>query len=103
MVNMKINNIEELKDHMKKSIFHYIDIKLDKGLVSIENRPHYCDRGRFSVKVFPGCDITFDVDEQDRFPRYYFSFDNLLSEMCYWFEARKVNIIEIEMKEVELK
>ncbi len=95
-----LNEISDLKFHMKLSGLHYIDIQLDKGLVSIENRQSYCDRGRFIVKVFSDCVKTFYVDHQDAFPRYYFSFDNLLSEIYQWFEARKVNVLSIDKKTV---
>lgn len=80
------------------TIFNYIEIKLDKGITWIEPRQSYCDRGRFSVKVDSRCPKTFCVDHQDMFPRYYFGFKNMISELESWFAMRKVNILKIELK-----
>lgn len=85
----------ELSLHLNLSSLNWIDIKLDKGLVSIESRPPYCDRGRFIVRVFSNCVETFYIDSADSFPRYYFVFENLLSELTHWLAARNVNIISI--------
>jgi hypothetical protein len=83
----------EFEKWMKRSISHYIDIMCDMCLISIENRQPYCDRGRYIVKVFSHSQVMFSIDEQDMFPRYYFLFDNLISEMDCWMKFRKVNFI----------
>jgi hypothetical protein len=45
------------------------------GELILEPRPHYCDRGRWTLKVFPkhgaNCSAC-NVDDADSFPRYYF-------------------------------
>jgi len=38
-----------------------------RTVMTIELRPHYCDRGRFKVL----CELP-DIDAADAFPRYYF-------------------------------
>jgi hypothetical protein len=97
-----------LKKFMEENIYNYIDMEVissqhknkDKiaGIVSIENRPPHCDRGRYLVKVFSNCPIELYVDSQDMFPRYYFDFNNMISELFYWFSARKLNVVLIEKK-----
>lgn len=84
-----------LPEFLRQTILNYVDIQLDKGLVSIESRQYYCDRGRYWVKVFSDCSKTFYVDHQDMFPRYYFDFRNMISELDHWFHARNVNVISI--------
>lgn len=88
----------ELKLWMNNSIFHYIDIVCDKCLLSIENRQYYCDRGRFSVKAFSHDNRVFHIDDSDMFPRYFFIFDNLISEMHEWTKYREVRIVSIDKK-----
>lgn len=89
------NNESLLELHMFLSIFHYIDIQTNGGLICIENRPAYCERGRYLVKVFPEDHQILYIDESDMFPRYYFIFDNLISELACWFKARKLTVISI--------
>jgi hypothetical protein len=61
------------------------------GAIYLEARPAYCDRGRYSVKVFPlhGHDCkSCDVDDQDMFPRYYFDKERAKLEVQAWVDAR---------------
>lgn len=95
---LKENNNNSLENFMSESRLNYLDIECDKGLISIENRPYYCDRGQYIVKVFSNCPKTFYIDEEDMFPRYYFIFDNLLSELDCWLRARSVKVISINKK-----
>ena len=76
-------------------LINYIEIKLDKGSITIEKRPMHCDRGRYIAKVYSDCVKTFYVDRADMFPRYYFLLDTCLSELDLWLAARKVNVIKI--------
>lgn len=61
------------------------------GTIVLEPRPHYCDRGRFIVKVYPlhplGCRAC-DVDDADGFPRYYFDEERAKAEIQAWIEIR---------------
>lgn len=55
--------------------------------LSIEERPSYCDRGRYIVKAHPkGTDLH--VDWADGFPRYYFSRTRMVEELDAWLRAR---------------
>ncbi len=95
------NANKSLELHMALSIFHYVDIQLEEGLISIENRQAYCDRGKYIVKVFPTNVKKLYVDEADMFPRYYFKFENLISEIDCWILKRKLNVISVEPKELK--
>lgn len=90
-----------LEEHMAYSIFCYIYIQSDGGLIVVENRPLHCNRGRFIVKVFTTDVKKLYIDEADIFPRYYFKLNNLLSEIDCWTQARKLKIISIEAKELK--
>lgn len=68
----------------------YIEVVTDGARVSIENRPVYCDRGRFIVKVRPQGAFALEFDAQDGFPRYYFGVEECASEIHAWLEARKL-------------
>lgn len=61
------------------------------GTVYLEPRPPYCDRGRYSVKVYPlhGPECkSCDVDSADSFPRYYFDKERAKLEVQAWIDAR---------------
>lgn len=54
----------------------YWDCKIAGQLVaSLEPRPAYCDRGHWYVK----CELP-DLDDADRFPRYYMDFNRAMGE-----------------------
>jgi hypothetical protein len=53
------------------------------GIISIERRPWYCDRGRYLVKT----ELPLDIAEG--FPRYYFSLDVAKSEIAVWLKGRR--------------
>lgn len=51
--------------------------------IIVAKRPHYCDRGRYLVyNEAPG------LDDADGWPRYYFSFEAMVSEIREWLKAR---------------
>lgn len=70
-----------------KTIGHY--------LIQVEPRPHYCDRGNWKVLI----DHTgaLDFDDQDGFPRYFFSLDSLKSEMEAWVNKRGSCLRAVEL------
>lgn len=78
---------------LKKSDFEsepYIDVRLRDGFLTIEVRPHYCDRGSYIVKIFPEANqFHLHVDHSDMFPRYYFKFENMVSELGEWMVRNK--------------
>ena len=59
------------------------DVLVDWSL-SIVERPHYCDRGRFIVYV-----EAPTIDGADGFPRYYFDWDRMLAELEAWIAGRE--------------
>lgn len=68
---------------------NYFDIVTDKARISVEARPHYCDRGRFIVKV-DSLSMDLEIDNQDLFPRYYFGVEACVSEIVAWMKARGI-------------
>lgn len=69
----------------------YVEVEGKDCIVSVEPRPHYCDRGRWIVKprLKPGrSSIDLNVDEHDGFPRYYFGDVALANELMAWLRAR---------------
>ncbi len=64
----------------------YLEQQVGPILMTIEKRPHYCDRGRYMVKAFGE-----DIDGSDMFPRYYFDYECMATEVKLFFEARKLS------------
>ena len=60
------------------------ELRVSTALVTIESRPHYCDRGHFVGKVF-GID---DIDCADAFPRYYMDLERAKLELAEWLKWR---------------
>lgn len=59
--------------------------------ISLEPRPHYCDRGNWIAKVYnkPGGNaMRLSLDNQDGWPRYYFDYDRALAEIEAWLVKR---------------
>lgn len=57
--------------------------------LSVETRPHYCDRGRFIVKAFPTA-ANCTIDSQDGFPRYYFDAGRMMAEVRDFLACRRL-------------
>jgi len=57
--------------------------------IVLERRPHYCDRGNFSAKIFPRGDFCREIDNADGFPRYYFDEERAKLEIEAWLAKRK--------------
>lgn len=55
------------------------------GEITLEERPPYCDRGRYFAKVFTN---GIFVDEADCWPRYYFDLERAKAECEAWIEFR---------------
>lgn len=57
----------------------YYTIEAGGALLYLEQRPAYCDRGSWIVKIDnPG---PMWIDDADMFPRYYFKLENALDEI----------------------
>jgi len=57
-------------------------------LITLEPRPHYCDRGNWIAKLFPTGTLARDIDEADGWPRYYFDEDRAKAEIEAWLIRR---------------
>lgn len=68
----------------------YLDIPIKNGIIHIQKRPSYCDRGRYLVNVFSNNDIELSIDAPDGFPRYYFDWDCMVKEINLWILARGI-------------
>jgi len=68
--------------------FLYYDLKINGVFISMEQRPHYCDRGNWIVKIIdPG---PMSIDSSDLFPRYYFDFEIARCEVHSFLKKRGV-------------
>lgn len=58
--------------------------------ITLEPRPHYCDRGNWIAKVHPvlGSKLARDLDSADAWPRYYFDLYNAKLEIEAWLIKR---------------
>ena len=56
--------------------------------ISLEPRPHYCDRGNYIAKIFPTGELARSLDNADMFPRYYFDLDRAKLEIEAWLKKR---------------
>lgn len=66
----------------------YIEVKGKECSITIDPRPHYCDRGNYLAKLFPSGQLALDIDEQDGWPRYYFDLDRAKQECEAWLVKR---------------
>lgn len=63
--------------------------------ITLEPRPHYCDRGNFVAKIFQNPNaaamewIRLSLDEQDGWPRYFFDEARAKLEIEAWLTKRK--------------
>ena len=55
--------------------------------ITLEPRPHYCDRGNYIAKIFSKHPSLEDL--QDAWPRYYMDFDRAKLEIEDWMKKRK--------------
>ena len=86
---------EGVWSHIKHDGSHYyLEVHTPLIFVWIEQRPSYCDRGRWLVGATSKDDTRLCIDLADGFPRYYFGAEALCSELVAWLKARK----QFEMK-----
>jgi len=57
--------------------------------VTLEERPPYCDRGRFIAKVTVTNPANLHVDAADCWPRYYFDLCRAKQEIEAWLTQRE--------------
>jgi hypothetical protein len=63
----------------------YWDIRYKNVHITIEPRPHYCDRGRWIAKI-SAPDLW--LDEADGWPRYYFDLERAKLELEAFMKMR---------------
>ena len=66
----------------------YFDIYTEFIHVWISPRPDYCDRGSYLVNAESTDYSKLTIDGADFFPRYYFGFDAMMSELEAWLRKR---------------
>ena len=59
--------------------------------VWMQRRPAYCDRGHWIAHVerANGAGVEYSIDDADKWPRYYMSFDRMVDEVRDWLEWRE--------------
>ena len=79
-------SVTKWKSHDSPS--HYIEIAGKECTITIEERPHYCDRGNFLAKLHPSGKLALEIDSADGWPRYYFDLDRAKAEVEAWLQKR---------------
>lgn len=72
-----------------KYFLTYLEITGLDCIITLEPRPHYCDRGNFIAKLFAKGNLVMEIDAQDGWPRYYFDLDRAKLECEDWLKKRK--------------
>lgn len=72
------------------NIMGWLEINTPKVAITIQRRPHYCDRGRWLVQVSSHDDRRLCIDWADGFPRYYFHTEVVMAEVFAWMNARSL-------------
>jgi len=68
----------------------WLEIQAPDCLISLEPRPHYCDRGEWIARVeVTGDPYKVNLDDVDLWPRYYFNLETAKSEIWEWLHRRK--------------
>lgn len=66
----------------------YLEIKGRECTITLEKRPHYCDRGNWLAKLHPAGSLLLEIDGQDGWPRYYFDQTRAEQEIEAWLLKR---------------
>lgn len=69
----------------------YEELVGETFLITLQPRPHYCDRGNYLASLFPGPrhQLPGDLDGSDGWPRYYFDYARAKLEIEAWVQKRK--------------
>lgn len=81
-------SIKDIEDEIKET--GYWECQLGVALIWVQKRPDYCDRGRWQLNAKSFDSRMVSIDEQDGFPRYYFTNEALILEVMAWLRARKL-------------
>lgn len=101
------DTMRELRERLPQSQLFFVEVEVEgdegehdpppEGLISVERRPHYCDRGTFVVKL---AIRHLHIDAHDAFPRYYFHEECLVKELEAWMDARDLTPVEMNRYDV---
>lgn len=69
--------------------FSHWSIKGKDCEITLEKRPHYCDRGNYLAKIFANNQFVLWLDQADGWPRYYFLLENAKVEILEWLKKRQ--------------
>jgi hypothetical protein len=70
----------------------YWEIRGRLYLITLEPRPHYCDRGNWIAKLFPEGELAREIDASDCWPRYYFDEARAKLEIEAWLIKRRLTV-----------
>jgi len=76
---------------MKWECFEEVEFVLGRECeITLERRPHYCDRGNYIAKLFPRdrSQLAREIDNADGWPRYYFDRERAKLEIEAWLIKR---------------
>jgi hypothetical protein len=68
---------------------NYLYVVGKECVITLEPRPHYCDRGNYLAKILATGELGRDLDESDGWPRYYFDLERAKLEIEAWMKKRK--------------
>ncbi len=70
---------------------HYQEVIGRECTITLQERPHYCDRGAWLAKAHPknGTRLSLDLDVSDGWPRYYFDEIRAKLECEAWLKKRE--------------
>jgi hypothetical protein len=66
----------------------YLEIEGAQCLITLEPRPHYCDRGNWIAKLITSGSLAREIDDADAWPRYYFDLGRAKAELEAWLTKR---------------
>lgn len=67
----------------------YQEINGEQCSITLEPRPHYCDRGNWIAKLFSSDTFALEIDWCDGWPRYYFDEERAKQEVLAWLKKRQ--------------
>lgn len=84
----------------------YYSLKVGQFEITLEERPTYCNRGRWYAKLFGYWSPEEHVDECHGWPRYYFNKQYAFEELEAWIKKNWQNEdnqpLIWELKELEI-
>lgn len=66
----------------------YQEIRGRECVVTLEPRPHYCDRGNWIAKLLPHGKLALEIDDADGWPRFFFDEQRAKLEVEAWLIKR---------------